>query len=205
MDASTNKLLLFLKEPVVGKVKTRLGAVLGMEKATEIYKKFILYLSKKNLNHNYEVHVYYSETQNPLWLKEVFSNRTHFHPQIGGNLGQRLSNAINSQFKTSNAKLVILGGDSPDLPLEYINNAFASFKTHDICIGPSHDGGYYLIGLGHPIPEIFENISWGENTVFKETLDICEKLNKPAYILPKWWDVDTVEDYQTFLKRNPDF
>jgi hypothetical protein len=135
-----------------------------------------------------------------MWLGSHY----HYLPQKGNNLGQRMKHSFIDAFANNFERAIIIGSDSPDLPIDYINEAFSSLKTHDVVIGPCLDGGYYLIGFTQNsfLPRAFEGIHWSTETVFSETMNILSNENLKIHILPKWSDVDTLSDLIAFFKRN---
>jgi rSAM/selenodomain-associated transferase 1 len=135
-----------------------------------------------------------------MWLGSHY----HYLPQKGDNLGQRMKRSFIDAFANNFEQAIIIGSDSPDLPLDYINEAFSSLKTHDVVIGPCLDGGYYLIGFAQNnfLPRAFEGIQWSTETVFSETMNVLSDEGLKIHILPKWSDVDTLSDLKTLFKRN---
>jgi rSAM/selenodomain-associated transferase 1 len=124
------------------------------------------------------------------------------YSQEGNDLGARLANAFDSVLKKQE-RAVVIGTDSPDLPVERIQSAFAKLNETDVVLGPTDDGGYYLLGLSRMLPETFENISWGTDKVFQQTLQRAR--NHKVHVLEPHYDVDVIEDLlrlQKNLERN---
>jgi hypothetical protein len=117
-------------------------------------------------------------------------------PQIGHDLGERMATAFETIFSQGLSSAVLIGSDSPDLPNEVIEEALISLKEYDSVIGPSYDGGYYLIGFRADtfLPQAFDGISWSTPEVFMQTLGILRKANLRVHILPTWRDIDTLDD-----------
>jgi rSAM/selenodomain-associated transferase 1 len=109
--------------------------------------------------------------------------------QVEGTLGDRLAAAFGHLLE-SDGPAVVIGTDSPDIPVQYIKRAFTKLKHKDVVLGPAADGGYYLIGMRKPDPRVFENIRWGESTVFADTLTAIENADLSLATLPIWYDVD---------------
>lgn len=199
-------ILFFVKYPEKGQVKKRLSAELDEEVIVELYKNFILdslsTLGKCEVQ--FLVCFYPADSQNKFtdWLGTYYS----YLPQQGSDLGQRMKNGFINTFDSNFHQVIIIGSDSPDLPGDFIKKAFLSLKTHDVVIGPSFDGGYYLIGFRYNtfLPEAFSGIDWGTNMVFGKTLDIFKKAGRKIHILPKWHDVDTYADLNDLIARNKD-
>lgn len=186
-----NCLIIFAKEPEKGKVKTRLLGHLSEGRCLKLYKAFLkdtLELAKP-LKRIDRVLAHDSLSNKPRYLKQIAHSFT-FYKQIGKNLGQRMHNAFQFAQKMNSNKAVIIGSDSPNLPVKYIKDAFRRLDRNDIVLGPSHDGGYYLIGLKQPCAEIFRGVKWSSETVLKKTVKNSLKLNKKIALLHKWYDVD---------------
>lgn len=191
-------LLIFIKNPEKGKVKTRLAKTMGDEKALRIYLKL--------LNHTIEV-ASKSDAQKQIWYSSFVDESDGFGGvnfekkiQRGENLGDRMLNAFQEGFDEHFEKIVIIGSDCPGISTRIIDDSFAKLDQDDVVIGPSEDGGYYLLGLNQLIPEIFNDISWSTESVFSETVKILK--NKDLYFgeLVTLNDIDTEEDL-----RNSDF
>ena len=197
-------ILLFVKYPEKGMVKKRLSEEIGADASVALYKNFVLDLlaSVKGLSIPLWI-CFYPEDHSEkfsLWLGAQY----RFIPQKGKDLGERMKNAFSHAFYHGFRKVILIGSDIPDLPNDFIDSAFLSLATSDAVIGPSHDGGYYLIGFGSDlfVPEIFEGITWGSNTVLQETLEILRLKGKKVHSLPEWGDVDTLSDLRDLQKRN---
>jgi len=127
-------------------------------------------------------------------------------PQIHAlDLGERIQSAARQIFALSGAKLLIIGTDSPNPPLAYLEIADQALDSHDIVIGPVDDGGYYLIGLKKLHAKLFEDIAWSTSEVFAQTLERCRDLNLHPHLLPSWYDVDDLPSYERLLRDSPGF
>ncbi|MBI2070696.1 MAG: TIGR04282 family arsenosugar biosynthesis glycosyltransferase [Elusimicrobia bacterium] len=197
-----NKIVIFVKAPVPGQVKTRLCPPLSNREAAALYKALAKdALSAARSVPLTQVDVAYDPWPphiEPVWMSD---DRPDFFPQQGSDLGERLSHAAQHAFSSGASKVVIIGSDSPRLSADHLTHAFELLDRHDIVLGPAHDGGYYLIGLCRPVPEVFENIPWSTPRVFEETLSRLRFLNLEPGLLNKLGDIDTAED----LKRLLDF
>ena len=185
-------LLLFVKNPVAGKVKTRLARTAGDERALQIYKQLVHLTGKSAKQVKSARQVWYSSfiDQNDLFDGNLFEKRL----QEGGDLGERMQNAFSKSFEEGYRKVVIIGSDCPELDSSIIEQAFDELKQSDVVIGPSADGGYYLLGMNTFIPEIFEGIKWSSAEVLSRTK---EKLNRSGYLFKELEilnDIDTEED-----------
>lgn len=195
-------LIIFAKEPEKGKVKTRLSGHLSAERCFKLYKAFLkdtlgLVKSLRRIN---KVLAYDLACARPRYLKRIARNFI-FYKQSGNNLGQRMHNAFLFARQMNSSKAVIIGSDSPNLPAKHIKDAFQQLDRNDIVLGPAEDGGYYLIGLKKPCAEIFRSIKWSSETVFAQTVENCQRLNKKIAILHKWYDVD---DYIGLVRLKTD-
>ena len=198
---SKNLLLIFTRNPELGKVKTRLAKSVGNETALKIYK-FLLHKTKEiAIDVNADKAVYYSVKirENDIWHSENFQK----HQQIGEDLGARMQHAFENGFDAGYEKIIIIGSDLYDLKYSDIEEAYELLNRNDVVIGPAKDGGYYLLGLKTVYPEIFKNKAWGTETVRKETLQDLQ--DKKVHLLHELNDVDVVEDikhheaFQKFL------
>ncbi len=196
-----NVLILFVREPVEGQVKTRLAAALGERAACEFYKAFLkdLAVKVKGLS-DYERIVYYVYGVGSEFLRDVFPD----YPltlQQGVHLGERMLLAFLEAFKEGAKKVVLIGSDCPDLPAEIIGEAFDMLDSHDAVFGPCTDGGYYLVGMKGFCPELFEQIEWGTGKVLQETLQRAERSYIQVGLLKEWSDIDTIEDLKRLQVR----
>jgi rSAM/selenodomain-associated transferase 1 len=196
--------LLFVKYPTLGRVKTRLSDELGDAEAVSIYRNFIVDLlsTLQSLELPYKIFFHPDSAREKLhqWLGTQHS----YVPQSGQDLGERMKNAFSYAFRNNIRQAVVIGSDSPDLPAELVTRSFAALETRDAVIGPARDGGYYLIGFSQIgfLPEAFWNINWSSDGVFEQTLNILKEHQKKTHLLPEWYDVDTLEDLKSLLVRN---
>lgn len=184
-------MIVFAKEPEKGRVKTRLREHLSEEQCFKLYKAFLrdTLESVKTLEHIDKVLAYDFTTNEPGYLKKIGRPFT-FYKQRGKNLGEKMHNAFKFARKTNSEKAIIIGSDSPNLPVNYVKEAFRRLDNNDIVLGPSRDGGYYLVGLKNPCLTIFRGVKWSSETVLKDTIKNAGRLNKKIAILRKWYDID---------------
>lgn len=189
---SKNLLLIFTRNPELGKVKTRLAKSVGDETALEIYKFLLNKTKEVTQNLDSDKAVYYSVKirENDVWDKNSYQK----HQQIGNDLGFRMQHAFQNSFNDNYEKVMIIGSDLYDLTPNNINDAFDKLNTNDVVIGPAEDGGYYLLGMKTLQPNIFENKAWGTSTVRKDTLNDLHKVN--VHLLEELNDVDVIEDIE---------
>lgn len=188
--ANNNALIVFAKNPLFGKVKTRLAADIGNDKAFEIYLK-LLYRSYQNTkNVKYGKFLYLSDFKD----KDLFDENYQQKLQQGKDLGEKMKNAFNEIFDSAFTKIIIIGTDCPDLDENILNEAFKKLDEYDIVLGPAIDGGYYLLGLKESADELFENIDWSTDKVLFQTVNKINESKKNFYLLKELTDIDTVSD-----------
>ncbi|MEQ9422821.1 MAG: TIGR04282 family arsenosugar biosynthesis glycosyltransferase [Cyclobacteriaceae bacterium] len=185
-------LIIFVKNPVLGKVKTRLAKDIGNEKALEVYKKLLQHTHDVTDSLSVTKRVYYSDVidENDLWANDKFEK----FQQSGADLGERMHNAFQQGFADGFDHICIIGSDCFEINSEIIEMAFSKLKTHDFVIGPAKDGGYYMLGMKSLHKSLFENKEWSTDKVLKETLTDIERLGKRFWKLAELNDVDRVGD-----------
>jgi len=193
---SKSLLIVFIKNTVKGKVKTRLAKDLGDDKALEIYKLLLSHTQLITKDLSTSKSIYYSEKieANDIWNK----NRYFKQIQKGKDLGEKMLNAFQDEFNNQYNSICIIGCDCYDLSSDVIEMAFESLHKHDFVIGPANDGGYYLIGMNKFTPQIFENKTYSTHHVFGEAIQEIKKLNKSYFVLPELTDIDDINDLKKF-------
>ena len=195
-----NAVILFARDPVLGQVKTRLGSSLDDETILRLYTCFVEdSLKKIRQVDNADCFVGISPENHSGFFNGIEGSDTRLFVQQGKDLGDKMRQAFVDRFADGYKKVVIIGSDSPSLPVSYINQALASDK--DLILGPSTDGGYYLIAMSGKVSEVFEGIAWGTGQVLDETLNCVKKVGISMELLPVWYDVDLLEDLK-FLKTH---
>ncbi|MFT6748211.1 MAG: rSAM/selenodomain-associated transferase 1 [Flavobacterium sp.] len=187
---SKNLLLVFTRNPELGKAKTRLAKTVGDQIALDIYK-FLLKRTRDIASKvTSDKAVYYSVKirENDIWDANVFQK----HQQVGQDLGVRMLHAFTNGFEAGYEKVMIIGSDLYDLSSENIEKAFTELNENDVVIGPAEDGGYYLLGMNSLHPSIFKNKDWGTETVRKDTLKNLK--GKKVKLLEVKNDIDIYED-----------
>ncbi len=199
-----NCVLFFVKHPAADKVKTRLAEHVGQDIATDLYKSFVadILSTLRALSVNFKIVFYPPDAEKKIqqWLGEEYS----YSPQVGKDLGQRMKNAFLQAFSEGFDKVILIGSDIPDLPADYLELGLKALETNDVVLGPSSDGGYYLIGFAKEafLPDVFEGITWSSADVLEQTLNILKKHKQRIYLLPQWHDVDTLTDLNSLVRRN---
>lgn len=189
-------LVVFVKNPELGKVKTRLAAQIGDEKALEIYLNLLNYTHSVAISWDADVRVYYSDFIPELDLWDVGYGTKHV--QIGNNLGQRLLQAVSETFSEDYEYVIVIGSDCPKLNVEHLNKARTNLGDVDVVVGPAKDGGYYLIAMKSLHGTLFEDKSWSSPSLFDQTMDTMIKQGLSWYELPILGDIDTVEDMERY-------
>ena len=197
-----NLLLVFTRNPELGKVKTRLAKTVGNATALKIYTFLLKRTRDIVVKVSADKAVYYSVKvrENDIWDASIFQK----HQQVGEDLGIRMLHAFKNGFKTGYEKVMVIGSDLYDLTAETIENAFIALENNEVVIGPAEDGGYYLLGMNSLEEKVFKNKEWGTETVRKDTLEDLK--DKKVFLLGELNDVDVFEDiehhpaFQAFLK-----
>ena len=185
-----NLLLIFTRNPELGKAKTRLAKTVGDETALEIYKFLLERTRDISSKVNADKAVYYSVKirENDIWNPDIYQK----YQQFGDDLGIRMLNAFKNGFEAGYKKVMIIGSDLYDLSEKNIEKAFVALDTNDVVIGPAEDGGYYLLGMNALQENVFKNKKWGTASVRKDTLkDLSDKKVK---VLAFKNDIDVYED-----------
>ena len=204
---SKQALLIFTRNPELGKCKTRLAATIGDRAALDVYIHLLRHTAKVCSQIDaVDKYVYYSEHlgDGALWNPSIFTPEV----QQGPDLGKRMKQAFVTAFGRGYEKVVLIGSDLPDLQTEDLRKAFSALDAHEAVIGPASDGGYYLIGLRRLIPNLFENKPWGGDQVLQATLSDLSGIQ--VSLLSEKNDVDRYEDiadrpeFQTYVRGKPD-
>ncbi len=190
--SNKNLLMLFVRNPELGKVKTRLAASVGPEEALAIYMHLLQHTKQITENLPMDKLVYYSNDvdQNDLWPNDKYKKQL----QPAGDLGTKMETAFKNAFMDGYSSVVIIGSDCHQLTPAIIVKAFEELKTHEVVIGPALDGGYYLLGMNKLYSELFSNKRWSTEHVFPDTILDLEKLHLSHKVLPELSDVDYIED-----------
>lgn len=193
---SEDNLILFVKNPELGKVKTRLAKTLGDQKALEIYGLLLKHTHNITKQLTCNKTVFYSDkiNQEDLWENDDYSKEV----QTGIDLGQRMLAAFELSFLKGYKKNIIIGSDCLALAPALIEESFNQLQSHDTVIGPAKDGGYYLLGMKTHRDDFFKNKQWSSEFVFTETMKDISRLNLSVHVLPVLSDVDEEKDLEGF-------
>jgi uncharacterized protein len=201
------RLLVFARLPELGKVKTRLAAEVGAERALAVYESMLrgLIAAVGTSTPDLEIEVMWPPTPNATGeaLRRAFGPHA-LAIQTGTGLGDRLSMALSERFFFHRTeKIVVIGVDDPSLTRELIDHAFALLESCEYVLGPATDGGYYLIGcraLAYD-PLVFQDIAWGTSTVLAATLARIAGLGRTVALLPEHYDIDTAADLERYMNE----
>jgi rSAM/selenodomain-associated transferase 1 len=193
---------LFAKDPVQGKVKTRLEPCLGTDRILDLYRAFLAdslekICSVEGVDRFVEVASAPESGFFFAWENDPRIRRIGV--QEGRDLGERMRRAFEKYFAAGYETVVLVGSDSPSLPRAYIEEAFR--VSAGLTLGPSTDGGYYLIGMAGSLAEVFDGVPWGTGVVLDETLARVRTRGIGLHLLPVWYDVDQPADLR-FLKTH---
>ena len=196
-------LIIFAKEPVPGQVKTRLCPPLSPQDAARLYAQFLDdVLEEMARLPQTKVALAYTPASARTFFQDLAPPGSYFAPQTGEDLGERLRQAFDWGFSQGAGMVLIRNSDSPDLPGSLVMEAMEVLGSGraQVALGPCPDGGYYLVGLRSPQPQLFQDIAWSGPTVLADTLAQAARLGLTVHLLPPWPDIDTFEDVLTFVK-----
>jgi rSAM/selenodomain-associated transferase 1 len=185
-------LIIFVKNPVPGKVKTRLAKTIGEHEAAAIYIQLLQHTNKITSTFDADKFIYYADfvNDNDLWNNYTYKKLL----QVEGDLGHKMLDAFENSFLAGYKKVVIIGSDSIEIEKHHIQQAFEMLDNSDVVIGPAQDGGYYLLGLKQFHTFLFLNKSWSSSKLMQETLDDIEKHRLSYHLLPVLSDIDEEKD-----------
>lgn len=198
-----NALIIFFKCPEKGKVKTRLAAKIGEEKALELYTCFLKDIINQSKSVNADTIIFYSGNPESL-SAEIKNSASRIIPQLGNDLGERMSNAFKETFSSGYSRCILIGSDIPEITSGILNNSFTVLEKKDVVIGPSHDGGYYLIGFNRNSFEdsLFREVEWSTPSVLDTTVEKISVTGKTSGMIEKLNDIDTFDDIKHIIKNN---
>ena len=194
-------LIIFAKAPIPGLAKTRLFPHLTFDEAAELHRAFLMdTVNKAMSSRRFRVCLAYTPANSLNIFKDLYGGEhMEFMPQHEGDIGERMSRAFSQAFENGAGKAAIIGTDIPTLPAHYISAAFKRLDRTDLVVGPSKDGGYYLVAMKRHTPALFEGIAWSGPEVLKETLKRVRMAGLKAGLMPPLRDVDTFDDLKGLL------
>ena len=204
-----NGLVIFVKDPDAGPVKTRLAATLDPVRVTGLYGAFVLdTVTRMSGRPDWKCWIACAPSATGLFyqrLQEAYP--VGLLDQGRGDLGARMQHVVQCLMGEGLQRVVLIGSDSPTLPATYPEMAFEALACRDVVVGPSEDGGYVLIGLSRCVPEIFETIPWSTPRVYECTLQKIRQMDLSCQVLPAWYDVDDLQGLRRLmdgLKESPE-
>ena len=201
MRTHASRLVVFLKAPRAGAVKTRLAEALGADAACAAYRRLVQTLLEK-LVPLPRVELCFTPVAASAEIRPWLRPGWSAVPQSAGDLGERLHAAFAEHFISDAQHVVIIGSDCPDVTATDIEDAWLALEGHDVVLGPALDGGYWLIGLRAPQPALFTTMPWSTDRVFGETMRRARESNLRVATLRELSDVDTAADWERWKKRS---
>lgn len=192
-------LIIFARNPVPGKVKTRLAATMGHDKALSIYQLLLEHTVQITQQLPCDRYVFYADSilKNDIWSDDLYLKKN----QEGKDLGQRMLHAFDTLFQQGYQKIIIIGTDCFELSFSILLDAFTALDEKEVVIGPSEDGGYYLLGMRQFFPFLFEEKAWSTDSVYSSTVQQLAIQNIRYEILPILNDIDTEDDWKQYLQQ----
>ena len=190
--------LVFQKNEVLGKVKTRLASGMGELRALEIYRHLVQMTYSALAEVPVSIWTYFSD----FIPETVNSPIAKSFAQEGQDLGERMAGAFARSFELGMDKVVLIGTDCPTLQSQHLNEAFEALTHSDLVLGPATDGGYYLIGMKRRADYLFEGISWSTSQVLTETLNVASQHGLTTTLLQELNDIDTSEDWERYTSNS---
>ena len=190
-------LVVFVRSPRSGKVKTRLAGGIGDRKALEVYRWLLGQTLEEVAKVRAQVHIYLDVGDNELDLPDHFQK----YLQKGKDLGERMYRAMDERFKEGAQGVVIIGSDLPDINSDRLEEAFKALEKDDMTVGPALDGGFYLLGLKEGSPTLFNDIPWSAANTFERLMENAGELKLSTHLLPTERDLDDEKDFLFFEKR----
>ncbi len=203
-----NAVIIFVKNPDPGEVKTRLAVDLGDATTMDVYLRLVSYTMEQAGRANADCFVYFIREIPEVWPESLSKgpqiiDSAKLRLQRGSDLGRRMEQAFREVFAAGYDRAVIIGSDCPELKTAHLDQALASLNIHDAVIGPARDGGYYLLGMRTLHSELFGNKQWSTESVFCETMRDLENAGLRTHVLQVLRDLDTLEDYQALKHLLP--
>ena len=195
-------IIIFVKAPHPGQVKTRLGQSIGSEAAAQLYRCFTEDVLETVDGFGVGSIIFFTPAKDEPVLRDWLGDRC-YRAQQGGHLGERMADAFQQCFALGFERVLILGSDCPDLPRVYLTAALEALRQNRAVIGPSLDGGYYTLGFTPDTfcPAAFGPLPWSTDQVFGLTLKLLEQQSCPLEVLPQWSDIDTLADLRQLYLR----
>ncbi len=192
---------IFAKEPVAGLVKTRLCPPLDFEQATELYCQILDETIRRFSGQFFDLVICYAGNED--FFAQNYPQIPR-QPQQGADLGERMANALQGFLSAGYRQAILIGSDSPDLPLSHLEQAFVALQSTEVVIAPATDGGYVLIGENVHQPELFAKMPWSQADLMQQTKKLLAQQQISWQQLPVWEDIDDAISLIRLLQRSPD-
>lgn len=191
---SSTALVIFVRNPILGQVKTRLAKDIGDERALAIYLQLLEHTLKITRSLSFRKFIYYADevSDYDLWSVPGYTKRM----QSGTNLGERMLNSFKELFEQGFTRIVIIGSDCLQLQAENLQEAVTLLESNTAVIGPASDGGYYLLGLTKLYPDLFVNKPWSTDQVLTKTIDDFNNQGISYALLEELSDIDDITDLE---------
>ena len=191
----TTHIIVFAKDPQPGKVKTRLFDRYSPEEAAQLYRAFICDTLDKAGRVEANAHILcFAPSSSTTSMAEIAGPGWDLVPQANADLGERMATALRQSLESGANRVILTGTDIPSLPSAHLSQALDALGNHDVVLGPSTDGGYYLVGVSGDHPAIFHDIEWSTPHVFPQTIERIKAAELRLGLVPPWYDVDTPEE-----------
>ena len=177
-----------------GCVKTRLATSIGADNAAALYREFVQQTLDRHKNSGDQRAVFIWPPEQISGFQPILPESWSIEAQIAGSLGERMLNYFQQTLVEGNVKSVLIGSDTPRLSPHLIAEAFESLETHPVVLGPSRDGGYYLVGMSESVVDIFTGVAWSTSLVFRQTVELLQQQKLSWHELPLQNDIDDIED-----------
>lgn len=194
-----NALAIFIKNPVLGKAKTRIAKDSSDEKALEIYKKLLSITHKITSSLDCSKYLFYDQfiDEKDMWESEIFDKKL----QAGNDLGEKMFSAFTMLNNEKKEKCLLIGSDCPYISQSLIEKAFKILETSDFVLGPTYDGGYYLIGMTKATNVVFSDIEWSQETVLERTIERIQSIGGTFELLQQLNDIDHLKDWEEYKSK----
>jgi rSAM/selenodomain-associated transferase 1 len=184
-------LIIFVRQPVAGWVKTRLAVDIGPEAALFVYRELLAHTRSVCAQLAVDKYIFYA---NAIVDQDDWDNRYHKQIQQGNDLGERMQHAFSQVFGMGYERVCIIGSDCLELSANIVAEGYSLLWDNDFVVGPAKDGGYYLLGMRHELKPVFDGINWSTSDVFQQTAEKINLLQNSMALLPVLADIDVVGD-----------
>ncbi|MDR3640637.1 MAG: TIGR04282 family arsenosugar biosynthesis glycosyltransferase [Humidesulfovibrio sp.] len=199
------RIIVFLKYPEPGRVKTRLAAAVGIEAAARLARHFAEETLAAVRQLGLPVEICFAPAEREAEVRAWLGQSGTYAPQHGADLGERMRNAFIEAFRQGAERVVLVGTDAPDRPVEFLSEALARLADHDAVLGPALDGGYHLIAMRRAgfTPAAFAGIAWSTPRVLAQTIEALRRAGRLTHVLPPWRDIDDRAGLDAYMERHP--